>query len=374
MRMNIRTLLSVTMLFFVGIGSAFADPLEDADYEVLNIREEDDVVRRELRGPDGNEMEVRGAEDELTESQVNTLEVIRRTVFGLEGVDVASMNVLFDEEYADILVVPGRLEYDGQDLVPYVPSGLRFRFDRVLEYNFRVRVDEYFLRFQGQYVDEEQFLSRLADAVNDPVAFLESQRPEILAQRIGELEESLSELEDRLVGEQQDLDDRVRNNSSDISRNADVINENSNAVSENAEEIDQNVEEISRNAEGVDANAAVISETEGELETAAESIASLEENLDEAMVAIEDIRQEGSELEGAVGDLRAAVLAFNNRSFLFRQARPLEPEVVERIVEMRREQPDIEISEIRDRLSEDGMSASNNEVEIVLATYFNQFE
>lgn len=338
MRMNIQRILAATILVCVGLVPAYADPLEDADYEVLDTREEDDLVRMDMRGPDGNEFELRSRDGELTETQVNTLDVIRPTVFGLEQVDVDTMTVFFDGERAEILVVPDRLEYDGQDILPYVPSGLQFRFNQVLEYNFRVRVDEYFLRFQGQYVEEEQFMSRLADAVNDPVGFLESQRPELIAQRIEELEATVSELEEQLVAEQE--------------RQGERIDDNSEAISENADSISENAEN---------------------LETSETDISSLEEDLRETVENVADIRQDDSELEDAVTDLRSAVLAFNNRTF-FGRVRPLEPEIVERIVEIRREEPGIEVSEIRDRLSEEGLSASGNEVEIVLAVYFSQFE
>ncbi|MFO8063791.1 MAG: hypothetical protein ACQETQ_08165 [Spirochaetota bacterium] len=304
--MKFRALLLAVALGLPVVPALHAVSLEDNGYEVLDTRQEEGTYRFDVEDTDGNEFEIRSDQEELSEGQINTLDVVRRVVYDLDTLEVESMRVLFEAGRVDILVVPSEFEYQGQDLLPYIPSGLQFSFDAVLNYDFRLLVDEYFMRFRGQYVDEEQFVGRLADAVNDPVGFLESRRPELIAQRVDELEEWAEDSEQRRAELREELDD-----------------------------------------------------AQVELEQTREELAETEDRLTQTRAELEEVR--------------SGVLAFNNRTF-FGRVRPLEPQTVDRIVELREEHPDIEQSEIRDRLSEEGLEASGNEVSIVLAVYFNEFE
>ena len=287
--------------------------LEDSGYEVLDTREVEDTVRRTVRDAEGNEFEVRSAEESLSDRQVRILDVVVRTVYTIDALDVESMRILFADERADILVVPSSLEYDGEELADYMPSGLQFAFNQVLEYDFRVLVDEYFLRFAGQYIDEELFLSRLAEAIDDPVGFLESQRPEFLARRLDEVEEAVASL-----------------------------------------------------TRAFEDQSAELADTREVLEQTREELNGTREQLNGTREALTEARAE-------VFDLRYAVLAFNNSNW-FGRDRPIDEEVIDRIVELKRANPEIERGEIRDRLSEEDLDVSSNEVYLVLSVYFGEFD
>ena len=312
-RLPHRTIAITALVASLVYVPVYTHALEDTRYEVIDRREDDETIRRTVRDDEGNEFELRSAEETLSERQRSILDVITRTVFSLDSLEVESMNVLFVEDRADILVVPSSLEFEGEELRSYVPSGLSFTFDQVLEYDFRVLVDDYFMRFSGQFIDEEQFLSRLADAINDPVGFLESQRPELLAQRLDEVEEAVASLSDAFEDQAAELDD-----------------------------------------------------TRAELDDTRAELADTEETL-------ERTRQDLAEARAEVFDLRYAVLAFNNATF-FGRDRPIDEQVIDRIVELRNRNPGIERDEIRDRLSEEGLDASRNEVELVLAVFFRHFD
>lgn len=297
--MKFRTLLLVTAMCLPTVPTLYGVSLEDSGYNVLETRQEDGTYRFEVEDPEENEFEIRSDKEELTEGQLNTLEVVRRTVYDLDTLEVESMRVLFESDRVDILVIPSEFEYEGQDLLPYIPSGMQFSFDAVLNYDFRLLVDEYFMRFRGQYVDEDQFVGRLAEAVNDPVGFLESRRPELIAQRVDELE--------KWAEESKHTQEKLRGKLEDTRR---------------------------------------------ELEETQEELYETQEELD---------------------GLRNSVLAFNNKTF-FGRVRPLEKKMIDRIVELRKENPSMGEDEIHDRLSEEGIDASGNEISIVLAVFFNEFE
>lgn len=298
------------LILMLGAGLSFG--LESAGYEILDTRQDGDTLRVDVRDPDGNEFEVRGVDTTVSERRLQILNIIRTTAFRIDSIDIDSMSVLFAGDRADILIVPSRVEFQGRNLRPYVPSGFQLFFDQVLEYDFRLRVEEHFLRLRGQYVDEESFFSRISDAVDDPVRFLESQRPEFVAQRLEEFDEQLGELRGELGRTREELD-RVEG------------------------KLHQTQGELGRTH-------GELSETEAELERTRVDLL----------------------------NLQMAVLAYNNKTF-FGRVRPLDEHVVERIVALREAYPEADNSDIRDMLSEEDLSASRNEVDIVLAVYFREF-
>lgn len=343
--MRSRVLILTALSLIVAAGLLGANPLEDAGYEILEMRTDAETIRIEVRDPDGHEFEIRSTDDTLSERQLGMLEAIRGTVYNIDTLDVESMNVLFDEDRADILVVPARFEYDDMDLLRYIPAGLQFSFKQVLEYDFRVRVDEYFIRFHGQYIDEELFVTRLAGAITDPIGFLESQRPEFLAQRIHELEETISVLE------------------SELGRTNEELGLTNEKLERTNEELALTNEELDRTNEELD-------RTKEELERTSDDLARADDALTQRL---DDTDRVLDDVDRALLDLRYAVLAFNNRT-LFGRVRPLERDVIDRIVEIRRNNPGMDQRDIRDVLSDEGMSASGNEVSIVLAVYYNEFD
>ncbi|MFW6253251.1 MAG: hypothetical protein ACOC4F_04900 [bacterium] len=198
---------AVLVMLFMSVGfpvvGQTSERVSAVGLQLLEERVEDGVQRFVLQTEDGQRIDVRNdREAELSEQQVAIVDLIATITGNLRTLDVDRLTITFSGNVAEIALIPSRFVYDGVNLLPNVPAGLRFRFDQVLEYDFRVRVGEFFIRLQGQYVDEEQFASRVVRAVRDPVAFLDSLRPEIVADRLNELD-SLTEALTGMVDELQ---------------------------------------------------------------------------------------------------------------------------------------------------------------------------
>ncbi len=246
----------------------------------------------------------------LSVQQVAIVDVIGTISGNLETLDVERLTMTFSGNSADVALIPSRFVFEGVNLLPHVPAGLWFRFDQVLEYDFRVRVGEFFLRLRGQYIDEQQFANRVLRAVQDPIAFLESLRPEIIADRLNELDELTS----TLTGLIEDL-------MADVDR----------LTHENRE---------------------------------------LEDRLADQQQRLEDVIAERDE---ALDVLRSGTLAVANQSF-FGRLRAIDPSVVQAVVTTRQEHPEFTQAEIRSAASEAGFSASRSEVAAILAVYFGEVE
>lgn len=309
-----RTLAMLVVLFMsVGfsVNAQTSDRASAVGLQLLDQRVEDGVQRFVLQTEDGQRIDVRNDRvAELSEQQVAIVDLIATITGNLITLDVERLTITFTGSVAEVALIPSRFVYDGVNLLPNVPAGLRFQFDQVLEYDFRVRVGEFFIRLQGQYVDEEQFASRVVRAVRDPIAFLDSLRPEIVADRLNELD-SLTEA---LVGMVDELQ-------ADIARLSDE-----NLV------LSEMLEEMGRE------NELLLAERDEQLEV-----------------------------------LRTGVLAVANQSF-FGRLRGIDPELVGAVVSIKEENPALTQDEVSSALSDQGISASGSEIAAVLAVYFGEVE
>ncbi|TVQ26402.1 MAG: hypothetical protein EA383_05400 [Spirochaetaceae bacterium] len=312
----LRALLVVLLLALAS--GAYANTSERASAVGLRLLDETvegGVTRFVLETPEGDRIDVRNdREADLSEQQIAIVDVISTITGNLRTLDIERLTVTFIGGFAEIALIPSRFVYEGVNLLPHVPAGLRFQFDEVLEYDFRVRVGDFFIRLRGQYIGEDQFVGRILRAVQDPVAFLDSLRPEIVADRLNELDEltaSLLELVEILVNDVQEL-------SAENRRLAGALE-------------DQREEQRELRNE-------LIADQEAELSI-----------------------------------LRSGLLAVANQSF-FGRLRAIDDDIVTAVVDEKRSNPEATLDEIRSAVSDRGISASRSEVEAVLAVYFGVVE
>lgn len=91
-----------------------------------------------------------------------------------------------------VRVVPTTFAEGSKDFIPYVPSGLVFSaMGGFIDYEFRVKVDAYFLRFRGRFAGERALLDRLVSAIDDPAIFVRDNDPDYHLARTIEQEEVL---------------------------------------------------------------------------------------------------------------------------------------------------------------------------------------
>ncbi len=102
-----------------------------------------------------------------------------------------------------VRVVPTKFAEGTRDFLPYVPSGLVFSsVGAFIDYEFRVKVDAYFLRFRGRFDGERALLDRLAAAIDDPAVFVRDNDPEYHLARTIEQEEVLIAHKDQLAAQE----------------------------------------------------------------------------------------------------------------------------------------------------------------------------
>ena len=258
---------------------------------------------------------------EPTARQLQTLDSILDVFRSMRYVNIASLRVVYANERAEIILVPRSFVYREMDLAPYMPSGMQFYYSDYMEYDFRMTSRNLFFRIRGQYFAEDLFADRLAAAVDDPFAYIQSNDPDFVFRKFLSLEERL----DKYAA----LGNKARD---DL-----------------AAEIADLRTDLKSDIQGLSAYVEALSEKHG----------SLGENT--ALLESEFIL------------LRQAVLVLHNRGFFGSINLPSE-EGIDKLVAMKQREPELTIMEAQDRLEAEGIKMTRREVFLVFSVYFNEFE
>ncbi|MFW6363044.1 MAG: hypothetical protein ACOC0D_04280 [Spirochaeta sp.] len=174
------------------------------DFEVVEREQADGHETLFLQNTDGITIEYRRPLDHIgpADQHVQNLEGV---LHDLQILELDSVSVLQHTDSLEVMILPLSFEFDGHDLNAFLPAGIQLYIGEALEYDFRMVVDEYFLRITGDWFGESSLAETLARAVENPQAFVRSRDPEALLQRVLSAEQRLDEQR----AHQRDLEQRL---------------------------------------------------------------------------------------------------------------------------------------------------------------------
>lgn len=320
--MEKRTGLLLALLAF-SFAMAFGGAIEDRGYTVLRRYEERGVSYQVVRDPDRHVVTV-GSDRELSAAQAGTLTVLVKAFSALKLAVLEDLKIVFEADRVKIIATPKSFVLEGVDLAAFMPSGMQLYYTDHLEYDFRLRVENLFLRVAGQYVDEQSFAARLVRIVRNPVEFIQSQDPEFMLHQIDLLRQRI----DQAAGENEASRDRIRRLTDEL---------------------------------------AGLREQEQALEA---GHAALKADYAEAVAALQarDTALGGEDERG-----RYSLLAVGNRGLSSRIKAPAR-EAVEQLIRLKKASPALTRDEATGQLAAAGFKLSKKEVGLVFGVYFGEFE
>jgi hypothetical protein len=335
-------------------------------------------------------------EGPVTPEQQKVLLDLRDRVRSFTLLRVRTARVLFAAGAAQVLLVPAAYPYQGQDLAPFLPGGLRFQVDGTVNYDFRMLVGHYFLRMAGPFQGDEPLARRLAEAVATPAAFLNAETAGYLSDRFASIESKLQDVEGRGTIAIQDLETKVdaleRRGGEALQ---DVQGQGASALKDLREAradiavLKTDTAALKTDTAGLKSDAAAIRQEQGALRT---DQAAARNNLDATKADLESLRAallalptaklqaDVEALQKALGpiapdieSLRTAVVVMQSRSGLFGR-RGVDKDAVARLVTLKRKTPALTQTDAAAALKAEGISMNSKDIETVFGIFFGQYK
>lgn len=307
-----------SFVLFIGM-TAFLGAQEFASFglELKSQSKEGPYTVYQFRSTANVDLSVSFKGTELREADRERLQGLLSIYKGFRFLLPSSIRVVFTDERAEILVIPRSFPYKDRDLAAYMPSGIQFFYTDFLEFDFRIVVENLFLRIKGQFFKEEEFAEKILAAVLNPYAYIQSQDPEYILKRFQDIEARM----DRLLNEKEQITTRLA----------------------------KDIEEIRA------------------------LFGSLKLEVGQILQTQQSLERKVGELATEFQLLRYALLVLNNRGF-FGSIRLPSTAGIQRLVELKKQQPKLTMDEARVKLKSEGIEMTSKEVSLVFSVYFNEFQ
>lgn len=354
----------VTIVLLVSLAALSAQTatrsFETAGYRVMGQRTESGLPTWDLQDNAGNRFSV-SMEGTLNARRADAIQAIRNTFFSIPGLQVQRLRIVFEGNRADLVVVPQRFLIQDADVVAYMPSGMQFTYTDFLEYDFRMRVNNLFLRMNGQYFSAEQFIERIAVAIENPALYVQSQDPQFLFGRL----DSLNDQIEGLKTDGRALTAEMRQQDADLQLALDAYaSEGMRMYRQTRQETESAVTDLSTRIDVLTEEHQALLGAHRELQVAHEA---LREEFDTLV-------GEKAALESSFETLRDGSVVLFTRS-LFGAVKEIEPTTVAAIVAVRTAEPELPYADAAAKVAEEtGVEVDKKHALAVYALFFNDYE
>ncbi len=117
-------------------------------------------------------------EAEPDDARLQALSHLTASLRSWSGADFSEIRVINYPDRFQLLAIATRFEASGQEMVDRMPGGLQFFYiGGAYEYDFRFKAGDFFLRIRGLYSSLSDLSVILANALKDPVAYINATDP-----------------------------------------------------------------------------------------------------------------------------------------------------------------------------------------------------
>lgn len=273
--------------------------------------------------------------DRATDFHIQITKTITEKLYTLVNLEIESFRIVFEDEQIFIQVNPASyLLRDNAlnggevvDVAKYMVSGMQFYYLNQLEYNFRMLIDNLFVRINGFLFSPHEFEKKLLEAVDNPANYIQTHDPEYIIHKIAAIDNVLDELKqsDFYAAE---ADEALRSEIADLRNDIALLKEETHVLKKGLTELSE--------------KHAILAE-EFETQTA------------------------------NFNKLRYGLIMLQNRGF-FGGIDDIDKNAITKLTALKTENPSLTVDEARKMLKEANMEMSKKEIFLVFAVYFNDFD
>lgn len=165
---------------------AFAQDYSAFGFAPAGVRTEEGIEYRLLGSGKGEVL--LSPKDGVADDWLRVVRTLVDAVFGMKNASVSSVRVVVERDRVIAMFMPDSFVSGDTDLRAFLPSGMRFFYSGVLEYDFRIKSGDYFVRMAGTYFAERDLVDNLLAAARDPVTFIKAHDPEYIIRKLTDME------------------------------------------------------------------------------------------------------------------------------------------------------------------------------------------
>ncbi len=352
-----RKIILILTIVFISAG-LFAVSPNNFGISILSTRAENGLSVYEAENRDGYRFSI-ALKGEPDDSQIKLAHLVEDTFFYWKNLNIESLKIVFENGKASVIIVPAELMYGSVNLSEYLPAGIQFYYDTFFEYDFRMYVDNLFLRLKGQLLSEDELIKKIYEASINPILFLQTQDPAYIVRQIMAINENISAFAEAEEAEREEAIEEL------ISLNTEL------------KKLTSDYNSLKTDFDALTASHTELTAKHNELTTKNSELTAEHQKLAEKHDALSggvSTSDENQEKLIAEFDLvRYALIGLSNKGF-FGILKPFSTETIESILAIKTANPSFTSAEIAQSIKDSGGKADKNLIKLILAVYHNDFE
>ena len=194
------------LMFLIAVSESNAINWKDHDLQVVEEKREGNKKLFSLRDKKGRLFELlHDQKDANSKKQINRVLEFLEYIYRLKFIKVSAMRFVASPQSIQATVNSKSLTCSSKDYLSYVPTHMLFIYnnDNSLEYNFRIVVNNIFVRIKGiwdrEEIEKNDLCAQLELAVKNPSLYLRKRDPEYLLSLLSDLEKKVKTLQRALL-------------------------------------------------------------------------------------------------------------------------------------------------------------------------------
>lgn len=186
--------LTISFWILLFSASAIAMTWSQMGWQVKNEKTEDAAYYGEFTDSQGIPIFVQ-AQTKPDEVEKKKMFAIYKRVVRWQNVKFERLRFTYSDGVVEALLVPKQFSYNGKDFTPYMPSGISLTYADTIQYNFRLKVNNLFVRIRGSYSKEMEIIKKISEAVDNPHAYIRKRDPEYFLHQLDRLSQRMDKLQ-----------------------------------------------------------------------------------------------------------------------------------------------------------------------------------
>lgn len=176
-----RIILAIIIVFLILTGvHSHAFDWKKFDGEIINTAQDGQKTVVTLKDRKNKVFKIIYQDEGMLEKVTPKINKYKKEFYDWREITFTDISFMVFDNYLEVIVIPREIPHGQTDLAKAVPAGITMLSppdQEKMHYDFRIIKDDYFLRIEGDYINEEELITKLRYAYDYPLVYLRRADP-----------------------------------------------------------------------------------------------------------------------------------------------------------------------------------------------------
>lgn len=194
--------LTIAMVFMPAGATIYAIQGLGPDVNITDKKEDGSRIMLTLKDGQNHLFKITYQDEAVAEKLADQIIKFKNEFYSWQQIRFNDVSFVVSPSFLEIIIIPLEIMHNNANLSGAVPAGITMTYypeKDVLRYDFRMMKDNLLMRISGDYRNENEMVSKLIYAYDNPLSYLRRGDPESLLQDIEELNEKLEKIRQAFI-------------------------------------------------------------------------------------------------------------------------------------------------------------------------------